>query len=251
MDNYTKVCEFWKAKKTQTASDVLSILNGKIVNFAFHSGKIENEHITYDDTYYVFDRDRVVNYTGDLVTLQEIKNAKNAMRFFLQCYEKKRVLDLPFILELHELITHDTYNEARLNKGERPGTLKQNDYVIGKDEIGAPAEDTKEELLELLDDISGFVNNGDADVLTAAAFLHAKFENIHPFADGNGRTGRLIMNYFLMQNNHPPVIIFEEEKYKYFQVLDAWHTKQDLEPLKHFLRDETVKTWQHELGIKS
>ncbi|MCR4722837.1 MAG: Fic family protein [Eubacteriales bacterium] len=42
--------------------------------------------------------------------------------------------------------------------------------------------------------------------LTAAAYFHAKYENIHPFADGNGHTGLLVMNYMLLLNDYPPII---------------------------------------------
>lgn len=59
---------------------------------------------------------------------------------------------------------------------------------------------------ELIEDI-GDVD--DKNALTAAAFFHAKFENIHPFADGNGRTGRLVMNYLLVIHNHPPIVIHQ------------------------------------------
>lgn len=82
------------------------------------------------------------------------------------------------------------------------------------------------------------------DVLTAAAYFHAKFEGIHPFADGNGRTGRLAMNYFLVTHASPPIIIHAEDKKDYYDALRAFDAAGDLAPLKEFLRDQTVKTWR-------
>ena len=64
-------------------------------------------------------------------------------------------------------------------------------------------------MTELLDELKDIPAE---KALTAAAYFHAKFENIHPFADGNGRTGRLAMNYFLVCHDHPPVIIHEEDR---------------------------------------
>ena len=83
--------------------------------------------------------------------------------------------------------------------------------------------------------------------MVASAYFHAKFENIHPFADGNGRTGRLLMNYFLVIHNHPPIIIHEEDRRMYFEALEAWDREQKLNPLIDFLKEQTVKTWQKQI----
>ena len=83
--------------------------------------------------------------------------------------------------------------------------------------------------------------------LTAAAYFHAKFENIHPFADGNGRTGSLAMNYFLVCQDHPPVIIHEDDRQEYYTALEAWDVRQELAPLSNFLKMQTVKTWEKQL----
>ncbi|MCR2046193.1 Fic family protein [Acetatifactor muris] len=128
--------------------------------------------------------------------------------------------------------------------GERPGEYKRHDYVTGREEIGAAPEDVSEEMEELLSELADVE---EADALTAAAYFHAKFENIHPFADGNGRAGRLAMNYFLILHNHPPVIIHEEDRLEYYTALEAWDSVQDLDPLRNFLRMQTEKTWEKQI----
>ena len=85
-------------------------------------------------------------------------------------------------------------------------------------------------------------------LLLAAAYYHIKSENIHPFADGNGRTGRLTMNYFLVLNGHPPVTIHQEDRKDYYAALEAWDERQELEPMEAFLRQQAVKTWEKQLG---
>lgn len=103
--------------------------------------------------------------------------------------------------------------------GERLGEYKRHDYVTGKYEVGVLPEGVPEEMAELLAELQEVKSK---NALTAAAFFHAKFENIHPFADGNGRTGRLAMNYFLVLHNHPPIIIHEEDRKKYYAAWEAW-----------------------------
>ncbi|MCL2151980.1 MAG: Fic family protein [Oscillospiraceae bacterium] len=88
----------------------------------------------------------------------------------------------------------------------------------------------------------------DGDILTAAAYFHARFEHIHPFADGNGRVGRTLLNYFLMLHDHPPLIVYEEDKAVYYAALERYDTDEDIALMRDFLRKQTEKTWEKSLG---
>ena len=88
-----------------------------------------------------------------------------------------------------------------------------------------------------------------ADTLKAAAYLHARFEHIHPFADGNGRTGRTLLNYYLMINNHPPLIVYDEDKRGYYSALLKYDETEEIEPLFDFLRWQCEKTWGNALEL--
>lgn len=69
-----------------------------------------------------------------------------------------------------------------------------------------------------------------------------------PHSDGNGRTGRLAMNYFLILHNHPPIIIHEEDRRAYFEALEAWDSNQNLDMLRNFLITQTEKTWARQIA---
>lgn len=244
MTDYEKAIALWQQKNITTDAELAEALNGHSIAFAYHSGKIENENITYHDTREIFEHDGVTSYTGDLRTLFEIRNAKDANELLLTSFHEKRAFDEAFIKELHLLLTQNTYDTRRWQLGERPGEYKLHDYVTGKEEIGAAPEDVSEEMNELLSELTDVA---DHNALTAAAYFHAKFENIHPFADGNGRVGRLAMNYFLILHNHPPIIIHEEDRKNYYTALEAWDSTQDLDSLCSFLKEQTEKTWAKQI----
>ena len=244
MTNYEKAVAIWQSRKISNDAELAEALNGHSIAFAYHSGKIENEKITYHDTREIFEHDGVTSYTGDLRTLFEIRNAKDANELFLVSFNERRPIDESLVKDFQFRLTQNTYDTRRYQLGERPGEYKLHDYVTGKEEIGAAPEDVAEEIEELLAEIQDISDN---TVLTAAAYFHAKFENIHPFADGNGRTGRLLMNYLLVLHNHPPIVIHEEDRRAYFEALEAWDSTQELMPLITFLKEQTAKTWQKQI----
>lgn len=241
MELYEKTLAWWKEKKIETDAQLAEVLNGHSIAFAYHSGKIENDKITYNDTREIFERDGVTAYTGDLRTLFEIRNAKLANELFLTSFGEKRKMDETLVKEFQKLLTMNTYDVRRWHLGERPGEYKKHDYVTGREEIGAAPEDVQEEMAELMDELQDLKQE---NALTAAAYFHVKFENIHPFADGNGRTGRLAMNYLLVMLGHPPIVVHEEDRKEYYAALEAWDTKQNLKVMISFLHSQTVKTWR-------
>lgn len=87
------------------------------------------------------------------------------------------------------------------------------------------------------------VNQSEADVLTTAAYLHLNFESIHPFADGNGRVGRILMNYYLMTHGYPPTIIHNEDKGIYYMALTVFDKTEKLDDFVEHIKEQTIKTW--------
>ena len=166
--SYSNTVKYWQQQNIQSSADIEAVLNGQIINFAYHSGKIENPNTTYDDTREIFENDSVSSYTGDLRTLFEIRNSKDAIEFILNSFDKKTPLSEDFIKKIQYELTKNTYDRCRWERGERPGTYKRHDYIVGKEEVGASAEDTPIEMAELIDDI----NNTDIspkNILKAAA----------------------------------------------------------------------------------
>ena len=212
--------------------------------FAYHSNRIENEDTDYHDTRDVFENGKVYGYTGDPRTLFEIQNQRDCYYLLLDRIVAKEPLSISLIREIHFELTKGTYDARRyIVNGERPGEFKHHDYVTGRHEVGSYPEDVEHDLQELISEI---IDNEGKDVLTIAAYFHACFENIHPFADGNGRIGRTLLNYYLLTHNVSPVIIYEEDRKEYYKSLERFDTDADLQPLKDFIVREQEKTWTRE-----
>lgn len=104
MSSYTKALALWRRKGIRTDAELAEALSSHSIAFAFHSGKIENDRITFHDTREIFEHDGVTSYTGDLRTLFEIRNSRDAHEFFLAAFNEKRTLDEAFIRELQRHI---------------------------------------------------------------------------------------------------------------------------------------------------
>ena len=242
---YNAIVADWRARNLSTLRDYDAALEEYRITFAYNSGVIENAAITYHDTRDIFEQGRVRGFTGDVRTLFEIHNQKACHELLVDALLAGRPLDKELLLETHRTLTQGTYDETRWAKGERPGQFKRATYVVGARGVGEEAALVETAIDELLDQLSAATQ---ANILTVAAFFHACFEGIHPFADGNGRCGRALMNYLLMQFEHPPIVVFNDDRLAYYGALEAWDLEADLEPLKLFLKAQAVKTWAKGAG---
>ena len=186
LEQYKRVVGLWQSYKIASAAALDKYLDSFRVLFAFHSGKIENEEITYYDTKEIFENGRVVNYTESPRALFEQQNQKLCYEVLKEKIVKKEPLSIELVKEIHKVLAGGTYDERRyIVNEERPGEFKKHDYVTGI-KVGSAAENVEKDLAELIAEANACEGK---DVLKAAAYLHARFEFIHPFADGNGRVG--------------------------------------------------------------
>ncbi|MCL2106119.1 MAG: Fic family protein [Oscillospiraceae bacterium] len=247
MEKYEAILRMWRSFAVKSETDIDLRLHHFRELFAYHSGKIENEAVTWHDTHEIFANGRALRYTGDPRALFEQRNQKLCYALLRAKIAAREPLSLALILETHRALTEGTYDERRyIDLGERPGTFKKNDYVTGRWEVGAPPDEVEAELASLLEELSELPPG--TDILRAAAYLHARFEFIHPFADGNGRVGRTLLNYFLMTRDHPPVILHEEDKASYYAALESYDRSEELQPMVDFLREQLIRTWERTLA---
>lgn len=239
---YQLTVEKWKSKELNTEIDYKNTLSNFGILFAYHSGAIENPEITYHTTREIFENGKIINFTGDVRTIFEIKNQKQCYDWLMQKIADKAPITPELIKGIHKQLTEGTYDERRYERGERPGEYKKHDYVVGNDQ-GALPEEVAAEIEELCDELYEIQDKG-SNIIKAAAYLHCKFENTHPFADGNGRVGRTLMNYFLMTHNHPPIVVKNETKDKYYMALEKYDKTGELADFVLYMKEAVVQTWE-------
>lgn len=240
--NYDEIVANWQNKKIESKADLIAAIENFRILFAYNSNVIENPQTKYHTTREIFDEGRVSSYTGDLRTLYEIENQKKTFDFIADSIIAKIPLSDELIRKVQKKLMYGCYTQERYDKGERPGSYKKHEYVVG-DEIGVLPEDVLNEIEELCNEVNNLKKTDFDSILTAAAYFHLSFESIHPFADGNGRTGRMLMNYYLMTHGVPPTIIYNEDKEAYYMGLTVFDKTGKIDGFKKFLMEQTIKTW--------
>ena len=190
-------------------------LENFLIEFAFNSTSIEGNTITLKEARNLLQEGK----TPKDKTLREIYDLQNTQKVFFDLCENnfKEELSLDLIIKIHDSLLENIDNRKGLRKTEV--------RVFKSNFDATPVEYVRTDL-ELL--IKWYKENkSKLSPIVLATLFHHKFEKIHPFADGNGRTGRMIMNYVLMKNKHPPIIIQKKFRKEY---LDAMGTadKSDL-----------------------
>lgn len=248
MSKVDNAVNLWRNWRVETENDIDRRLENFRILFAYNSGKIENNAVTYSDTREIFENGRVLNYSGLPRTLFELSNQKTCYEFLKSKIVAKQPISTALVKEVHGVLTGGTYDERRyVEQGERPGEFKKHDYVTGRAEVGSLPENVESDLAALLSELNGFE---DKNTLKAAAYFHVRFEYIHPFADGNGRAGRTLLNYFLMIHNHPPLIIYDEDKAAYYDALEAYDRDEVVTTMFTFLARQLERTWEKTLERK-
>lgn len=246
--DYEAVVRKWKSQKINSTAVLDTVLSNFSILFAYHSGVIENNEITYHTTREIFENGKIVNFSGNIRTVFEINNQKECYEWMMEKIIQKEPITPQLIKNIHLKLTSGTYDERRYSLGERPGEYKKHDYVVGNDQ-GALPEEVPQEIEELCDELSGIPDAKD-NIIKAAAYLHCKFENTHPFADGNGRVGRTLMNYFLMINDYPPLVVRNETKDEYYKALETYDQTGRIDAFVIYMKKELVETWKSPHKVK-
>ena len=195
---------------------LLTILNqAEVSEQVYNSNAIENSTLSLEETEKILHQIELDRF----ITEREIFEAKNLARVVQYITHKalERELDRETILLLHKMLIANIRDEI----GGRFRAL--NEWVRVGSHVGSAPADIEERISAAL--VQYYADPTESIVLRVARF-HLEFEAIHPFVDGNGRIGRVLINYLLIREGYVPINILFVDRREYHDAFSEYHKRQ-------------------------
>jgi Fic family protein/DNA-binding XRE family transcriptional regulator len=218
-------------KKSQKYKNILAeilknpdIKDQFLLSLTYHTNKLEGSTLTENETRTIlFDNTSLSNKT--LIEQMEAKNHQTVINFlFKELSSSSFKIDKKLILKIHSILMNGIDENA--GNFRKHAVRIVGSYVPTANYLKIPA---------LIKKLVKDINYKNKDIVSHISRIHSRFEKIHPFGDGNGRVGRLIMMIMLLKNNLPPAIIKQQKRSLYNSCLKKSQLKEDFLPLEDFI----------------
>ncbi len=202
------------------------------VNFAYNSNKIEGSRLTSEQTEAIFSTSSFISKNDELIKLDDLTESKNHFKLFDYMIDNvDKLLTKEMIIEMNKILKRNTSDEddPRYNVGGFkivPNTIG----VINETKTTEPKNVEKE-----LDKLLNLYNLKKQVSIEDIIDFHFNFERIHPFGDGNGRVGRMIMFKECLRNNIIPFIVLDDDRSYYLRGLKEYENDKMylIDTIKH------------------
>lgn len=212
----SKISPLLSALRQQKAGKVKGGIYHRVqIDLTYNSNHIEGSRLTQDQTRFIFETN-TIGITDKAINIDDIIETANHFRaidYIIDQTDKK--LTEAYIKHIHFLLKSGTSDERK--DWFKVGDYKQLPNEVGGNDTTEP-ENVHKEIKALLKEYNSLKRPSFEDIID----FHQRFEAIHPFQDGNGRVGRLIMFRECLRNGHVPFIISEELKMYYYNGLRNW-----------------------------
>ncbi len=186
----------------------------------YHTNAIEGNTLSYAETYAILFNDNDFKISATPREIYEAINHKHAISYILNHLDE----------ELSERLIKETAVLINKNISEIAGYRTVSVRIKGAQHVPPAPNQIPQQMMYF---VYHYNHTEYEDIFQKLAENHIRYERIHPFEDGNGRTGRLILNFELLRNNMPPIVIPKDDRTKYFEMLAA----QDSQRLAGFFKD--------------
>ena len=185
------------------------------IDLTYNSNHIEGSRLTHDQTRYIYETN-TIGVTDESVNVDDVIETANHFRCVdLVIANARAALTEKLIKELHFILKTGTSDS-------RQDWFAVGDYKKMPNEVGGQETALPEEVSEKMQALLRDYNNRENKTLDDLIDFHVRFERIHPFQDGNGRVGRLILFKECLKYNIVPFIISEDLKLFYYRGLKEW-----------------------------
>lgn len=197
-----------------------------ITRNTYHSNGIEGNTLSYADTYSIIFNDNSFKITAEPREIYEAINHKYALNRMIEAVLNDDELSTELIIDIATIINK--------NIRDISGYRKTSVLIRGAEYVPpAPAEVPT----AMMYYVYNYNNDNRESLFEKIADYHIRFERIHPFEDGNGRTGRLLLNYELIREGKAPIVIEKEQRSQYFGYLE----RQDIQGLGKLIEQLSIK----------
>lgn len=210
-----------------------TLLNDLRLRYIYHTNAIEGNSLSLIETKVILS-DGITVGGKKLSEHLEAINQADALAFIEASVKNNVEISPSFIRELHfYVLNHEEQNRGKYRE--------KSVFIEGAQTVTALPSTIPSRLDSIIHEY--IENKGKFDLIHAVARFHADFEEIHPFSDGNGRTGRLIMNLELLKGGYPITIIEKEDRPEYYESLEIAQTgDRNIQPLQTFIGKSIDKT---------
>ena len=213
--------------------------------FSAHSCAIEGNSFTIDDTRILREQGMAMIPVGkSLLECTEMADHFRAFDYMVSHLDSP--FSEPLLKEINRLVTEHTLSYRAL--GAIAGEYTTEDMAAG-DTVFGDHETLIARVPQLMESTQKAISEGQHPMMVAAKF-HGYYEYLHPFRDGNGRTGRLLSNFILLQANHPLLVIKLEDRSAYISALKQIRTEGTDEHLVAFFFKTAIARMKSELAQK-
>ena len=211
------------AMRPLNPTEVKALRDQFVIENTYNSNAIEGNTMTLRETALILQEGVTIGGKSVKEHL-EIVGHKDAMEYVYSLVESHRQLTEFTIKEIHSLVLMDDPNNR--------GVYRKVAVGVGAHRPPDPAQ-IPQEMERLMAEYK--VRAASAHPIEAVAWLHLKFENVHPFVDGNGRTGRLLLNFELMKAGFLPIDVKFSDRAAYYQCFGEFDERGDVGPLSRLV----------------